>query len=63
MKKLPKLPQGTKIQCMYRSNEYVNLISYNKDTVTFFLWDEVSEAPNHILTFPREYLKTLTPNI
>lgn len=60
MKKLPKLPQGTKIQFIYRSNEYVNLVSYNKDKVIFFLWDEISEFPNHQLSFPREYLTSLT---
>jgi hypothetical protein len=59
MKKLPKLPKGIKIMFMYRSNEYVNLVSVAKDKITFFLWDEVSENPNHILTFPREYLTSL----
>jgi hypothetical protein len=60
MKKLPKLPNGTKITFMYRSNEYVNLVSVNKDEVTFYLCDEMSEYPINIIKFPREYLTNLT---
>jgi len=56
MKKLPKLPKNTKVVFCYRSAQFVNLVSVNKKSIRFFLWDEVSEYPTEILEFPREYI-------
>lgn len=52
-RKMPVLPEGVKINFQYFTNEYINLVSVNKTTIVFYLWDGVSQNISHILSFPR----------
>ncbi len=60
-KKFPslRLPRGTKVTFMYRSNEFINLVSVGKNSVTFFLWDGISKNPSYVMKFPRYEFKNV----
>ncbi len=50
--KYPKLPKSAgKVVAVYRSNEYLNVVCKNREVISFFLWDEISENYSHVLFF------------
>lgn len=52
---VPPLPPRVKARAIYRSADYINVIAYDKDKVSFYLWDGESKSYNHILQFPIAY--------